>query len=104
MKKFVSCNPTKVNQHCDHVTILFADGEENSTKGGECWMMRSMLCLQMPVCAIDMVPPEYVDLFDKEYNGYKCTYIYEGYVETEHIVKEYRDMLQAYLEKRKDIL
>ena len=104
MKKFISIDPTKVKEHCDHITILFADGEENSTKGGDCWGMRSMHCLSMPVCGVEMVPPEYSALFDKEYNGYKCAYIYEEYEDTKRIVKEYRDMLELYLANRKEIV
>jgi len=104
MERFISCDPTNIDQHCDMITILFADGEENSTKGGDCWMMRSMHCLSMPICDMSMVPPEYVELFDKEYNGFKCAFIYEEYEETKRIVKEYRDMLACYLEKRKEIL
>ena len=104
MKKFISIDPTKVKEHCDHVTILFADGEENSTKGGDCWGMRSMHCLAMPVCDMTMVPPEYMELFDKEYNGFKCAYIYEDYEKTKDIVKEYRDMLELYLFNRKEIV
>ena len=104
MKKFKSADPYEVNQHCDHITILYADGEEGSTKGGDCWGMRNTHCLSMPICDISLVPPEYIALFDKESNGYKCTYIYEEYDVTRTIVNEYRDMLQSYLNKRKDIL
>jgi len=104
MKKFISCDPTKVNQHCDHITILFADGEVNSTKGGDCWGMRNQHCLSMPICDMSMVPPEYIDLFDKESNGYTCAYIYRPYEETDKLTKEYRDMLSTYLDKRKEIV
>lgn len=97
MKKFISIDPTVVKNHCDHVRILFSDGEVSSTKGGDCWGMRNLHCFSLAICDITQVPQELTNLFDKEYNGYPCAYLYDTYENENAICEEYRDLLTSKL-------
>ncbi len=101
MKKFVSIDPINdVKEHCSHVRILFADGEVCSTKGGACWNKRSLHSFSPALAAsLTDVPPRLVNLFDKEYGDFPCTFIIGTYEEGEAICNEYRALLGKALDE-----
>lgn len=92
MQKFIS-DKVQENSTCGHVFILYHDGEIVMTKGGSCFLARSMFQQYSPVTH-ETVPVQLTDLFDNESSGFKC--MYSNDITKEML--EYRELLKKTME------
>lgn len=88
MQNFIS-DKVQENLNCNHVFILYHDGEIAMTKGGSCFLARSMFQRYSPV-TYETVPVQLIDLFDNELSGFKC--MYSNDITKEML--EYRELLE----------
>ena len=92
MNKIIS-DKVEENDNCEHVFILFEDGEVLMTKGGSCFLQRSLFDTKVQLIS-GKAPNELQELFDKKHSGYHCSFFQD---DDDLRIEEYRMLLSSTL-------